>query len=383
VVILGSLTAFAPLSIDMYLASMPTLEKFYSTSSDMIQLTLASFFLGFSLGQLFYGPLSDRYGRKLPLYIGLLLFVLSSVGCALSVSIEWMIFFRFIQALGACSGGVIVRAIIRDMFHPDDASRIFSYMMLVTGLAPMLAPIFGGYVLLTFGWKAIFITLATMGLMALFAVYWLLDESHEETGKSLNIKDVLFEYFRLLKHKQLMGYAFMSGFVMSGMFAYITISSFVFIDHFKLSVNEYGLLFGTCAAVFVIAAQINARIIGIIKHKTITTIAIITIVVLSSIMFSGSILTSSIYTILLPLLGYMFCVGFIVPNSIAHAMAPFSYNAGSASALLGTLQFSMAAISSITVGHLKTTPAVSMSVIIFVCSVSSCIIYFSLLRHSK
>jgi MFS transporter, DHA1 family, multidrug resistance protein len=382
IVVLGSLTAFAPLSIDMYLSSMPTLERFFGASSHIIQLTLASFFIGFSLGQAFYGPLSDRYGRKLPLYIGLGLFVISSIGCALSTTVSWLIFFRFLQAAGACSGGVIARAIVRDLFHPNDASRIYSYLMLVSGLAPMLAPVVGGYILTAFGWKAIFLTLAALGSCSLIAVKVLLADSHaERLCAPLSIRDVLLEYAHLLGHRHLMGYALMSGFTMAGMFAYITSSPFVFIDIYNLSVERYGILFGLNAATFVVAAQINARVVKRIEAKVLIVVPIIMLALFGTIMFVDTVFgIGGFFGVVMPLLGFMLCIGFIVPNATALAMAPFGHNAGSASALLGTIQFSMAAIASITLGAMQEAAMLSMGTVMMCCGVSAVFVYFRLVR---
>jgi DHA1 family bicyclomycin/chloramphenicol resistance-like MFS transporter len=171
----------------------------------------------------------------------------------------------------------------------------------------------------------------------------------------------------------------MSGFAMAGMFGYITSSSFVFINTFKLSVNQYSILFGVNAAMFVSAAQINARIVGRVKHKTLIAVPIVLIVIFSIAMLIGTLVNQNIYTVAAPLIGYMICIGFIVPNSIALAMAPFSSNAGSASALLGTLQFSMAAISAIIIGHIKTAPLISMSVVMSICAIGAASAFFGLL----
>jgi len=383
--ILGSLTAFAPLSIDMYLSSMPTLERYFSSSAHVVQLTLASFFIGFSLGQAFYGPLSDRYGRKLPLYIGMTLFVLASIGCALSASVEWLIFFRFLQAIGACSGGVIARAIVRDLYHPNDASKIYSYLMLVSGLAPMLAPVAGGYILMALGWKAIFLTLAAMGTASLIAVKLWLHESYEkDASKSLAPKDVLAEYFHLLKHRHFVGYALATGFAMAGMFSYITSSPFVFIDTFHLSVEHYGMLFGVNAAAFITAAQINARMVKKIDSASLIVAPLLLLAFFGIIMFVDAAFgIGGFIGILIPLLGFMFCIGFVVPNATALAMAPFSVNAGSASALLGTIQFSMAAVSSIFLGAMQNTALVSMSSTVMACGICAVGIYMLMVKKES
>ena len=380
--ILGFLSAFAPLSIDMYLSSMPTLERYFAVSADTIQLTLASFFIGFSFGQAFYGPISDKYGRKPPLYIGLLIFVVASVGCALSTTVEWLIFFRFLEALGACAGGVISRAVVRDLYHPSEASKIYSYLMLVSSVAPMLSPIAGGYILISLGWKAIFLILAALGVISLFSIVFWLEESHAKNRtESIAIKNVANEYAKLLKHKYFMGYALSGGFAMAGMFAYITSSPFVFIDTFHLSVENYGILFGANAVVFVLSAQINARIVNKIDSSVIFDTAMAMLALSGIAMFAAALFEiGGIYGIILPLLCFMSSIGFIVPNATALAMAPFAANAGSASALLGTMQFSMAAGSSILLGALQKAALISMGSVIMFCGIAALAVYIFVVK---
>ena len=177
IILLGAISAFASLSVDTYLPALPTLEKVFNANSIEVQLTLASFFVAFALGQAFYGPIIDRFGRKRPLCIALLLFALASSGCALAWSIEALVVMRFVQALGACAGGVIARAIVRDFFEPIDTARIFSALILVTGFAPMLAPLVGGYVLVWWDWRAIFWLLSILGTISFIGVFFRLPET--------------------------------------------------------------------------------------------------------------------------------------------------------------------------------------------------------------
>lgn len=384
-VTLGLITAFAPLSIDMYLSSLPTLESYFHVSDKTIQLTLAAFFIGFSVGQLFYGPLADKYGRKTPLYFGITLFIVASIGCAFSSSIEWMIFFRFLEALGACAGGVIARAVVRDIYLPQDAAKIYSYLMLVTGLAPMLAPVLGGYILIHLGWKAIFLILAFVGFVSLLLVHkWLVDVHQKEYAKSLAPSHILGEYIHLLKHKHFITHALLIGFCSAGMFAYIASSPFVFINFFGLSVDQYGWLFGSTALSFVLSAQINARIIKYVSQPTIIITALGIMAFLGSTMFACAVLgIGGFLAVAITLLGMMSAIGFIMPNANAIAMAPFSSNAGSASALLGTIQFSMAAISAITLGSIKEAALISMSGVIMLCGLSAAVLYVLILKTQK
>ncbi|MEJ0068813.1 MAG: multidrug effflux MFS transporter [Pseudomonadota bacterium] len=179
IVILGALTAFAPLAIDMYLPAMPTMALSLAADAPRAQFTLASFFLGFALGQAGYGPVADRFGRKPPLYAGLILFAVTSAGCALAPTVEALAALRFLQAIGACAGMVIARAMVRDLFEPHDTPRIYAALMLVMGAAPMLAPLLGSYLLIGFGWRSIFWVLAACGVASFLAVWLRLPESHD------------------------------------------------------------------------------------------------------------------------------------------------------------------------------------------------------------
>src|SRR5262245_1710062 len=178
IVLLGAVTAFAPVSIDMYLPALPVLSKEFGASPGHVQLSVASFFLGLAVGQGFYGPLSDRFGRTRPLYAGLLLFVLASIGCALAPSINFLIVVRFFQALGACSGQVISRAVVRDLFESQEAVQVFSLLVLVMGVSPVLAPLLGGQILQWFPWRTIFWVIGALGAVGLAGALLRLHETH-------------------------------------------------------------------------------------------------------------------------------------------------------------------------------------------------------------
>lgn len=262
VVILGLLTAFAPLSIDMYLPAFPTLTVALATDESTVQLSLAAFFIAFAAGQILFGPLSDRYGRRAPLFFSLILFAAASAGCALAQSIEALIGFRFLQGLGACAGGVISRAVVRDLFEKNEAARIFSALILVMGAAPMFAPLLGGKLLIWADWRAIFWCLGAIGLVCLAAVIWRMPETQKtEHIQSLNIATIMATYLRLLRDMRFLAYALIGGLSLGGMFAYIAGSPFVFIDLFAWAPDDYALVFGLTAGGFVATAQVNGSLI--------------------------------------------------------------------------------------------------------------------------
>ena len=246
-ILMGTLQAFAPLSIDMYLPSLPLLERVFGATTAEVQFTLATFFVGYALGQSLYGPITDRYGRKPPLYFSLLLFILSSVACA-ARSIGALAFFRLLQAIGACGGAVISRAMVRDLFPPDQMRRVFSMLMLVVGVSPIAAPLIGGYILIWSGWKAIFLTQASLGALCLLGIHFRLPESlSPDDVRPLHASHILSSYQRLFRDRTFLGASLVSGFSSAGMFAYIASAPFVFISLYKVSPQRFGWLFGAIA----------------------------------------------------------------------------------------------------------------------------------------
>ncbi|HEY2842808.1 MAG TPA: multidrug effflux MFS transporter, partial [Bryobacteraceae bacterium] len=258
--LLGMLQAFAPVSIDMYLPAMPQMEQVFHTSAAAVQYTMVTFLVGFALGQSLYGPITDRFGRKPPLYASLVLFIASSAACALAPSIRIMSFFRLLQAIGACGGSVISRAIVRDLFPPSELRRIFSMLILVVGVSPVIAPLFGSYLLLWFGWQAAFVTQALIGVACFGAMHFRLPESlPREARRPLRLDTIVSAYSRLIKDRTFLGASVVCGFGSAGMFAYITSAPFVFISLYHVPTQQFGWLFGAVAAGMVAASQINGR----------------------------------------------------------------------------------------------------------------------------
>ena len=369
--ILGALTAFAPMSIDMYLPGLPTLGREFHAEAGTVELTLTAFFVALALSQLLYGPFADRFGRKAPLYVGLILYVVASVACALAPDIYTLIGMRFLQASGGCAGIVIARAVVRDLFESREAARMFSLMMLVMGSAPILAPIAGGYLLVWVGWRSIFWVLAGFGVLCLLGVaVWLPETRRHDARTSDGVLGAAARYARLLRDRAFVGYALAGGFAQAGMFAYIAGSPSVFIDFFGLSATAYGWLFGANALGLIASSQINRRLLA---HGSATrilsranTINACVGLVLAAIAATG---LDGLAGILLPLFCYLTSLGFIFPNSAALALAEQGQRAGIASALFGTLTYSGATISSMLVARLHNGGPVPMTVVIAGCGV--------------
>ena len=381
VVVLGAVTAFAPVSIDMYLPALPVLGAEFGASPGHVQLSVASFFLGLAVGQGFYGPLADRFGRTRPLFGGLLLFVLSSIGCALTPSMDFLIVVRFFQALGACSGQVIARAIVRDLFEPKEAVQVFSLLVLVMGVSPVLAPLVGGQILQWFPWRAIFWVIAVLGAAGLAASVLRLHDTHRGERKRLALGGVLRTYGALMRDRAFLGYVLTGGMAMAGMFAYIVGSPYVFIEHFHVSTAAFGYFFGINALGLVLAAQLNARLVRRFSSDAIIR-QVLAIQVVSGIsLFVGAWFGFlQLYGVAALLFVYVASVGCLFPNITAMAMAPHGARAGSASALIGVIQFMLAAGSASLIGAANSGAAIPVATLIAICSVSAVVLYWAMVH---
>lgn len=380
--ILGALSAFTPLAVDMYLPASPALERDLATDSGRVQQTLSLFFLGLAVGQLFYGPISDRFGRRAPLVVGNLVYILASVACALAPDIDSLVAARFMQAFGSCAGLVISRAMVRDLFEPREGARVMSLLMLVMGVAPILAPLLGGYVMVWFGWQAIFWFLAGFGLLAMIAArLWLPETRGSRPEVRLTPAAVLSVYARLLRTRRYMGYTLASSLGMGGLFAYIAASPFVFIGQFGLSPQAYGWVFGINAVGIIGMSQVNR---ALLRRFTLDEVLIVAVGLMAG---AGLLLLLCAVTgfggmigLWLPLFLYIASLGAVLPNAAASAMAGEAERAGSAAALMGTLQFTLGAVTSGIVSLLHGDAALSMAAIVAVCGVTGLAARFVLVR---
>ena len=247
--ILGLLSAIGPFSIDMYLPGFPTIAADLHTTVDYVAYSLSSFFIGICAGQLICGPLLDRFGRKTPLCIGLVLYIIASIGCSLSTSVESLIGFRFLQALGGCVGMVAPNAIVRDVFPVEQNAKIFSLLILILGVSPILAPTFGSYIISGWGWQPVFLILAIVSFLILLAVIFRLPESKKpDPSISLRPRPILKGYYNVLKQPQFTTYAFSGALAASGLFAYLAGSPFVFMEMYQVTEQQYGWIFSLIAA---------------------------------------------------------------------------------------------------------------------------------------
>lgn len=380
-VILGALTAIGPLSIDMYLPAFAALERDLAAPAGSAELTLAGFFIGMACGQLVWGPLSDRFGRKPPLYAGLALFALASLGCALTNDITALTAWRVLQALGGSAGMVIARAVVRDRCSARESARAFSTLILVMGLAPILAPIIGGWLVTTLGWRAIFFLLLAFALACLLAIRFGLQESHDIRHETpLNAPRIARDYAGLFASRAFLGYTLSGGLAMAGMFAYIAGSPFVLIQLGGIAPQHFGWAFGINALGFIAASQLNARSLKTIAPTAMLRRALwlpaLAGLALAGLTFSLDFSHSATLPLtLLCMFLYVASLGFIAPNSSASALATHGQRAGTASALMGALQFGLATLTGIGISQLHDGSARPLAILLALCGVGAWLLH--------
>ncbi|SCA55961.1 Multidrug resistance transporter, Bcr/CflA family [Candidatus Terasakiella magnetica] len=353
-VILTALVAFGPISTDMYLPSLPAMKVDFGATVSQVQLTLSIFLAGFAVSQLFYGPLSDRFGRRPILLFGIVVYGVASVACFMSTTIEALIISRFFQAFGACSGPVLGRAIVRDVYGQERAAQVLAYMGSAMALAPAVAPMFGGYLQIWFGWQASFVVISIFAAILVVLVALLIRETNEhQNPEALKPARIIGNYLELLKHRGFLGYVLLNSFVFSGLFAFISGSSFVFIDVFGLEPNIYGICFGVVVCGYItgtlIAGKLSRKLGGPKMLRYGSLLSLFGGALLVGVAYGGG---DSAVSVVSPMVIFMMSVGIVMPNSMAGAIGPFPKMAGSASALMGFLQMSCAALVGGSVGLL-------------------------------
>lgn len=367
------LSAIGPFSIDMYLPGFPAIAKDLNTTVAHVSLSLSSFFIGISAGQLLYGPLLDRYGRKKPLYAGLTAYLLTSIACIFITSADSLIMLRLLQALGGCAGMVASRALVRDLFPVEESAKVFSLLMLVVGVSPIIAPTLGGYITASIGWKYIFVALGIMAAFVLIAVYVGLPEGRKpDTTLSLKPKAIIANFLSVLKEPQFYTYALTGSIASAGLYAYIAGSPYVFMEIFKVTEKQYGWIFALIAIGLITSSQINSFLLRTYKSEQIIKVALLCQGITGIALFAGSALgLLEVFSTIFFIFIFLCCQGFTFPNTSALSLAPFSKNAGSASALLGCIQMAIGAGTSALVSFLSNHTAMPMTGVMACCAVVS------------
>ena len=376
ILLLGLLDAFGPLGIDMYLPAFPEIERDLHARAGAMQLTLSLFLAGLAVGQLICGPISDRIGRRRPLLFGAAAFAVASILCAFTRSIEALILARFVMGLAGATGMVIARAVVRDSFEETDSARIYSLLMLVIGIAPIISPSVGGWLMTIGGWGSIFWALAAFGGLCGIAVAVDLPETHPPDRRTRDTVAALGRrYAEMIVDRRFMGYAVPVGLALGSIFAYVASSPSLFMQHYRLSPGAFSLLFASNAIGLIGAAQVNRWL-----TRQFDTHAIL----------RAASFVNAAAALLLPVLAWtgaggfpaffaaifvcLATIGLILPNATAAAMAPFPHQAGVASALLGTLQFAVGAATGAVVGVFHDGTGLPMALTIAACGAVSLLI---------
>ena len=361
--ILATVVALGPLSTDMYLPTLPRLGEALNAPVEQVQTTLSVFFAGFAVAQLIYGPLADRFGRKPILLTGLALFTLATIGCAVAETIEQLISYRFMQALGACAGPVIGRTIVRDIYGPQQAARMLSMIGTIMALAPAIAPILGGFLALWYDWPSIFYFLTGYGVLAIMLIAIKVNESLAQADRqSINPLAIGRNFATLLCDRNYIGYTLACSFTFSGLFSFLSGSAFVLIDYFKVPQEQYGFFFAFVVIGYMSGTQIAQRFGPRLGIQAMLARASLLGLVSGLAMAVPAWLG---WHQLIWLIGcqflFMVAVGMLMPQAMAGALAPFGHMAGTASSLLGFIQSAIAATVGLVVGHIHSGTPITMA----------------------
>jgi len=372
-VLLGFLTAVGPLSTDMYLPAFPAIEASLGGRPGTAQITLATWFAGLAIGQITQGSLADRYGRRGPLVVGTAIYTLANAGCALAPDLFTLSALRFVAAFGGSASMVIPRAIVRDLADGHAAAHLMSRLMLVMGVAPILAPTLGGLILGFAPWHATFWLTAVYGAICCALVWRFLPDTLPPNRRmQLGFGNLASRYASVLRDRVFLAYALIGGCGMFGMFAYIGGSPPVLIQRFAFSPAQYGMLFGASAGAFILSSQINPRILPQFGAARVLRVGTVVYLAAAIVLLTCAVLgVGGVYGVVLPVVFAMGSMGFVMPNSAVGALSRHAAQAGSASALMGTIQFCLAALSGVLVGALSDGSARPMATLMLIGAVGA------------
>lgn len=344
--VLGLLSAIGPFAIDMYLPALPAIGVALQADVHAVQWSLMAFFLSFAISQLVYGPASDMVGRKPPLYVGIGLFIVGSVGCALAPDIGWLIAFRLLQGAGGGAPIVIPRAIVRDLHTGTEATRLMSLLLLVFSVSPILAPLLGSFVIDAAGWRAIFWAVAGIGVLGLLLVAWTLEETRPPAERTASdVGSTLRAFTLLLRHRHFMGLTAIGAFGMASFFIYLANSSFVLIGHYGLTPRQYSIAFAVNAASFIGVSQFAGRLTARFGLAPVVKVSVVgfalSLAVLAALYLAGLDRFELMVGAMLVAFGFL---GLVVPTTSVMALDEHGEIAGAASALMGTLQLVLGAV---------------------------------------
>ena len=368
ILILALLTALEPLSIDLYLPGFIQIADAFNTPINNVQISLSTFLGGFAIGQLIWGPLADKFGRKKPILASLAIFIVASVACIYAQTVEQLWVIRFVQAIGGCGGVVIARAVVTDYFDKSDTLKIFSLLALIMGIAPIIAPIAGNGILKFFSWEALFAVLVILGIIMFLFTMFVLPETHKprlvpENGKTSVLKD----YISILCVKKFFIYSLIAGIANGALMIYVANGPFLIMEHGKLSNNAFSVIFAVNAFGLMLASYLTSYLQKSIPVNKLVKLSIIFMFVISAVLLTLMWMDANIYLILFTLFFYVFPIGVLFPTTTELAITPFVNNSGTASALFGSIQLLVAFICSIVSNALSNGTIAAVGISFFLC----------------
>ncbi|MBB6144921.1 DHA1 family bicyclomycin/chloramphenicol resistance-like MFS transporter [Silvibacterium bohemicum] len=362
IVLLGSLCVVTPFAIDMYLPAFARIAAEFGTTTSAISLSLSTYFVGFALGQLIYGPMLDRFGRKKPLYVGLVVYILCSVGCALAPNLRTFIALRFLEALGGCVAQVGAIAMVRDFFPAKESAKIFSLLFLMIGTSPLLAPTIGSAMMAGLGWHWIFVLLAAIAFVILVVTFFFLPEGHRpDHSVSLRPGPIFFGFWNIFRNPQFLTYTLAGAFSFAGLFTFVAGSPVIFMDGFHMGTKAFGITFAVLVMGFIGGNNVNVFLLRRYSSQGIFLAALVMQVFIGV----GFVLGARAHVVdlkgtLALFFVFLACIGFTYPNGAAIALGPFSRDAGRASALMGFLQTGIGALISMGIGLLGVQAVITL-----------------------
>lgn len=382
-IVLGLLAAVGPFAIDMYLPALPTISADLDATTAATQMTLTVFFVAFGLSQLLYGPITDMVGRKPPLYFGLTLFLIGSIGCGLAPDIDWLVAFRALQGIGAASVMVVPRAVIRDLHTGVEATRLMALVMLVFSVSPILAPLTGSALIVPFGWRAVFLAVAIVAVLSLLMVGLLLPETWPpERRVRARLSNVLAGYGSLFRHSRFLGLTFIGGLGMASFFSFLASSSFIYIDHFGLTPTQYSLAFSVNAVGFIGASQFAATLGQRFGVARVVSVAVTVYAAFALALWFVTLAGSDSLAVLMTLLFLAFAwLGLVIPTTAVLSLDDQGPIAGMASALGGTLQMVTGGVMIIIVSLFFDGTQMPMVTAIALCAIGALVLSWLTLRR--
>lgn len=377
ILILSLLTALEPLSIDLYLPGFILIAEALNTSIGNVQISLSTFLGGFAIGQLFWGPLADKFGRKKPILISLSIFIVASVACMYVKTIEQLWVARFLQAIGGCGGVVISRAIVTDYFAKTDTLKIYSILALIMGIAPIIAPVIGNGILSVFTWKALFGVILVLGIVMFIFTWFGLPETHKVNKASATVRtNVWADYWNILKVKRFFIYSLIAGIANGALMVYVANGPFLIMEHGGLSNSAFGLVFSVNAFGLMLASYLTTYLQKYFSVGKLVRLSIGFMFLMSIVLCFLMYMQADIHVILVMLFFFVFPIGILFPTTTELAITPFTENSGTASALFGSIQLLVAFICSLVSNTLSNGTVIAVGLAFFACALAAFVVLF-------